>query len=91
MFLVRECAHVACCKAFGRRGHQVGLQPLDGSPARSNLDRYYNEKGRPKMAYLLVEIATTAAPTNTTTDASNVTMPASHANSAMTLPLRTSP
>jgi hypothetical protein len=48
MFLVRECAHVACCKAFGRRGHQVGLQPLGGSPARSNLERYYNEKGRPK-------------------------------------------
>ncbi len=36
------------------------------------------------MAYLLVAIATIAAPTNKTADASSVTMPASHANSAMT-------
>ena len=42
------------------------------------------------MAYLLVEIATIPAPTNMTTDTISVTMPASHANSAMTdVPLRT--
>ena len=35
------------------------------------------------MAYLLVEIATIPAPTNMITDATSVTMPASHANSAM--------
>ena len=43
------------------------------------------------MAYLLLVIATIAAPTNMIADASSVTMPASHANSAMTnVPLRTS-